>query len=185
MKTRILLAALPLAAFIAACDDPSGPGEASAESRVSIAYTGAVSGTFVGEGSPDLGSAPNAQTFASATRAADGTVEVVAYGQRGGSRFDVTSITIPNAAVGQAAVEVCPGETCPSVSLALDLGRATGSVAAHTCHLDEGSIRVTSITQTRVKGTVSGSGYCIPGAGGDFVDFSIASGTFDVQIRTL
>ena len=184
MKHRILVAALPLAAFIAACNDPSGPGEGSEDSRVAIAYTGAVSGIFVGEGDPDLSTAPSTQTFATANRAADGTVEVIAYGQRGGSRFDLATITIPNAAVGQAAVEVCPGETCSSVALALDLGRTTGSVATHTCHLDEGSIRVTSITQTRVKGTVSGSGYCIPGAGGDLVDFQIASGTFDVRIRT-
>lgn len=184
MKHRILLAALPLAAFIAACGDPAGPGEGGGESRVSISYTGAVSGTLVGQGDPDLSAAPNTQTFATASRAADGTVEIVAYGQRGGSRFDLTTLTIPSAEVGQAAVEVCPGETCSSVALALDLGRATGSVATHTCHLDEGSIRVTSLTQTRVKGTVSGSGYCIPGAGGDLVDFQIAAGTFDVQIRT-
>jgi hypothetical protein len=184
MNHRILLAALPFAVLIAACEDPSGPGQGAAESRVSIAYTGAVSGSFVGEGSPDPGSAPNAQTFATANRAADGTVEIIAYGQRGGSRFDLTTITLPDAAVGQAAVEVCPGETCSSVALALDVGRATGSVATHTCHLDEGSIRVTSITQTRVKGTISGSGFCVPGGGGDFVDFQVASGSFDVMIRT-
>lgn len=184
MKPRILLAALPLAAQFAACNDPSGPGENDGESRVALSYTGGVSGSFAAEGGYVAGTIPNRETFAIASRGADGTVEIVAYSQRGGSRFDLATVTVPEASVGQVGVEVCAGETCPSVALALDVGQATGSVAAHTCHLDAGSIRVTALADTRVKGTLSGSGFCLPGGGGEPVAFQVASGTFDVEIRS-
>ncbi|HEU4881338.1 MAG TPA: hypothetical protein VFT45_03805, partial [Longimicrobium sp.] len=78
---------------------------------------------------------------------------------------------------------VCPGETCSSVSLGLDLGQATGSVAAHTCHLDAGTIRITALSAGRVAGSVSGSGYCLPGGGGESVPFQITAGIFDVELR--
>lgn len=185
MKTRILLAALPLALLSAACNDVSGPGETEDESRVAISYTGGVAGSFVAEGDPILTSAPNTQTFAIATRGSDGTVDVTAYRQRGGARFDLAGITIPAAAVGERAVELCPGETCSSVFLALDLGQATGSQAAHSCQLQTGTIRVTALTATRVSGTVSGSGFCLPRDGGGDVPLQITSGTFDVEVRQL
>jgi hypothetical protein len=183
MKPRILLAALPLAVLSAACDDPSGPGEAQDESRVAISYSGAVAGTFAAEGEYTPGTVPNTQTFSIGTRRVDGTVEVTAYSQRGGARFDLASITLPDAAVGERAVELCPGETCNSVSLALDLGQANGSQAAQSCHLQTGTIRVTALSETRVSGTVSGSGFCVPREGGDDVPFQITSGTFDVELR--
>jgi hypothetical protein len=184
MKPHILLTAFPLALLLAACGDPAGPGEA-AKSQVDISYTGGVEGLFVAEGEYVLGTIPNTQTFAIASRAADGTVEVTAYSQRGGARFDIASITIPNAAVGQRAVEVCPGETCSSVSLALDLGQANGSQAAHSCHLETGTIRVDALSATRVSGRVTGSGFCVPRDGDDPVQFRITTGNFDVDVVQL
>jgi hypothetical protein len=182
MKPRILLAALPLAVLFAACSDPSGPGETEDESRVALSYTGGLAGTFAAAGDYALGTVPNTQTFALASRTADGTLEVSAYSQRGGARFDIASITIPDAAVGQRAVEHCPGETCNSVSLGLDLGQVHGSQAAQSCQLRTGTIRVSALSATRVSGTVSGSGFCFPRDGGDNVPFQITSGSFDVDV---
>jgi hypothetical protein len=182
MKPRILLAAFPLALLFAACDDPSGPGVTEDASRVEFSYAGDLAGVFAVEGEYVPGTAPNTQTFAIATRQPGGTLEVNAYSQRPGARFDIASITLPNAAVGQRAVEHCPGETCNSVSLGLDLGQAQGSQAAHSCQLQTGTIRVTALSATRVAGTVSGSGFCFPADGGDTVPFQITSGAFDVGI---
>lgn len=185
MKPRILLAALPLTVLLAACKSPSDPGKVEeGEEGVSISYSGGVNGTFAAERRYVPGTFPNTQTFAAANRGADGTVEVTAYSQRGGSRFDIASVTIPAAVVGAVSVDrFCGADACPEVTLGLDLGQATGSVATHTCHLDTGTIRVTALSATRVEGTVSGSGVCLPGNGGDSVPFQVTSGTFGVDIR--
>ena len=183
MKTRILLAALPLA-VLAACHDPSGPGETEDESRITITYTGGVSGTFAAEGDPSLITVPNTQTFAIGHSYTEGWFEVIAYSQRGGSRFDVATVTVPDVVVGQAVAidPLCAEDICADVRVALDLGQATGSVAAHTCRLETGTIRVTALSQTRATGTMSGVGFCNPGGGGDQVPFQIASGSFDVAV---
>lgn len=185
IETRILLSALPLAALLAACDSPSGVVVTNGtDNRVSLAYTGGVTGSFVASGVFNSAVAPNTQTFAFSTVGSDGTLQVVAYRQRGGARFDFATITIPDAAVGDVAVDACPIEACASVSLALDVGQATGSVATHTCRVETGTIRVATLTVTRATGTVSGTGVCLPGSGGASIPFQLTSGSFDVAVRS-
>jgi hypothetical protein len=185
IKPRILLSALPLAAVLAACESPSGTLVTNGESgnTVSLAYTGGVTGSFAASGTFNSTAAPSTQTFAFSTVGTDGTLEVVAYRQRGGNRFDFATITVPDAAVGNVAVDVCPGETCASVSLALDVGQAAGSIATHSCRVETGTIRVTALSATRATGTVTGTGVCLPGNGGASIPFQLTSGSFNVQVR--
>lgn len=185
IKTRILRSALPLAALLAACDSPSGIVVTNGtDNRVSLAYTGGVTGSFVASGVFNSTAAPNTQTFAFSTVGSDSTLQVVAYRQRGGARFDFATITIPDAAVGNVAVDVCPGGACASVSLTLDIGQATGSIATHTCRVEMGTIRVSTLSATRATGTVSGTGVCVPGSGGASIPFQVTSGSFDVAVRS-
>lgn len=183
MKTRILRAALPLALIFAACDSPSGPGKTD-ESRITLSYTGGVTGTFTAQGDPDRTTVPAEQTFAIGHRhAAEGWFEVIAYRQAGGNQFEAATLTVPLAGVGAASVDrLCTEDVCPDVGIALGLGKTNGAVAAHTCHLEQGTIRITAMSETRASGTVSGSGFCNPGGGGDRVPFQIASGSFDVNV---
>lgn len=182
MKPRILLTILPLAAVLAACDSPSGPGEG--ESRLTLAYTGGVTGTFQAAGDPDGATSPAAQTFAIGHRyPAEGWFEVIAYSQRGSNRYDLASVTVPLTGVGTAAIShPCLAEHCATVGISLELTQTNGSIAVHTCHLHEGTIRITAMTETRASGTVSGTGFCNPGGGGAQVPFQITSGSFDVDV---
>jgi hypothetical protein len=184
MKPSILLRALPLALLAACSESPSGPDEAADDSGITLTYTGGVSGTFAAEGDPSLTSVPNTQTFAIGHHYPEGRFEVIAYRQRGGSRFDVATVTLPAAAVGQAVAidRLCAADVCPDVTIGLDLGQANGSVATHTCKLETGTIRITALSATRASGTVSGSGACNPGSGGDGVPFQITAGTFAVDV---
>lgn len=184
MKTRILLTALPLAVLFAACHNPSGPGEAEDESRITITYTGGVSGTYAAEGDPGLTSSPGTQTFAIGHRYQEGWFEVISYSQRGGSRYDLATVTVPGVVVGQSVAidRLCAEDVCADVTVALDLGQTNGSVATHTCRLETGTIRVTALSATRASGTMSGIGSCNPGDGGDRVPFRITAGTFDVSV---
>lgn len=183
MKTRILGAALPLALCFAACDSPSDPGETD-ESRITLSYTGGVTGTFTAAGDPDRGAVPAAQTFAIGHRySTEGWFEVIAYSQAAGDRFNAATVTAPLTGVGSVDIDrLCADDHCPDVGIGLGIGRANGSVAEHTCHLDEGTIRITAMSETRASGTVSGSGFCNPGDGGGQVPFQITSGSFDVDV---
>lgn len=182
MKTRILLAALPLAVLLGACDNPSGPGEG--ESRITITYTGGVNGTFAAEGDPSLTAATNAQTFAIGHRyPAEGRFEVLAYSQSGGNRYDMASVAVPLTEVGAATISrPCLAEHCAAVAVGIGLTQTNGSIAVHTCHLHQGTIRITAMSATRASGTVSGTGFCHPGSGGGQVPFQITSGSFDVDV---
>ncbi|HYR09813.1 MAG TPA: hypothetical protein VEQ60_18710 [Longimicrobium sp.] len=182
MKTRILLAALPMAVLLGACDNPSGPGEG--ESLLTLSYSGGVTGTFRAVGDPDGSTATNAQTFAIGHRyPAEGRFEVIAYSQSGGNRYDMASLAVPLAGVGTAAISwPCLAEHCAGLGIAIDLTRTNGSIAVHTCHLHQGTIRITDMSETRASGTVSGTGFCNPGGGGDQVPFQITSGSFDVDV---
>lgn len=185
IKPRLLLSALPLAAVLAACESPSGTlvTNGGSGNTVSLAYTGGVTGSFAVSGTFNSTAAPNTQTFAFSSVDADGTLEVVAYRQLGGNRFDLATITVPDAAVGDVAVDVCPGETCASVSLSLDVGQATGSIATNSCRVETGTISITALSGTRATGTVSGTGVCLPGTGLASIPFQLTSGSFNVQVR--
>lgn len=183
MKPHILLAALPLA-LLAACDNPSGPGEGEGESRISFTYTGGVSGTFSAEGDPSLTVPAAEQTFAIGHRyAAAGWFEVIAYRQAAGNQFDFVTVTAPLTGVGAVSIDpLCADDVCPDVGIHLGIGQANGSIAAHSCHLDQGTIRITAVSRTRASGTVSGTGLCSPGNGGEPVPFQVIAGTFDVEM---
>src|SRR5688500_15018949 len=96
IKPRILLSALPLALVLGACESPSGSGVINGGSSVSIPYGGAVTGSLAAQGAFIATAPPNTQTFAIGTRDGEGTLLVTAYRQRGGARFDVASITVPD-----------------------------------------------------------------------------------------
>jgi hypothetical protein len=183
MNTRILLAALPLTLLSAACKDTSGPGEAEDESRISISYTVGVSGTFAAQGDPVVTRAASAQTFAIGHSYPEGRFQVIAY-SHGADRFSAATVTVPRVVVGQAVAidRLCAEDICADVTIGLDIGQTNGSVAAHTCALETGTIRVTALSATRASGTMSGSGFCNPGGGGDRVPFQITSGTFAVKV---
>lgn len=50
--------------------------------------------------------------------------------------------------------------------------------AAVACYLAEGTVTLTSLTETRAVGTFSGTGFCVTSAGG--YPWAVQSGTFDV-----
>jgi hypothetical protein len=186
IKPRLLLRALPLAALLAACEGSSGILITNGDdtNRVAVVYGGGVDGSFVASGTFNSSAPPNTQNFAFASVDSEGTLEVVAYRQLGGNRFDFVTITVPDAEVGDVEVDVCPGATCTSVSLALDVGQATGSVATYSCRLETGIIRITTLGGTRATGTFSGTGVCLTETGVESIPFQITSGSFNVQVGT-
>lgn len=188
MKISARLAAPLLLAALAACDNPAGGGESV--SAVQIVYGGSsnqgtVNGTYEARGEARTGTPPIQQTYALGHRyAADGYIDVISNEKHAGDVADFAWITIPRLTAGTVDIDgICPGENCASVSLALEVGTTGVSQARYSCSLDDGIIRVTSVTETRVKGDFSGTGFCVGAPGTPDLDqFSIAEGTFDVRL---
>lgn len=191
MKISARVAALPLLAALAACDNnPAGGGETV--SNVHVVYGGSnhqgttLNGRYEARGEARAGTAPIQQTYALGQRFTDdGHILVLSNVKHGGEDVaDFTWITIPRLTEGSVTIDgICPGENCAAVSLALEVGTVGVSQAKYSCSLDAGTIRVTAVTETRVKGDFSGTGFCIGAPGtADLDQFSIAEGTFDVVL---
>ena len=190
MKISARLAAPLLLAALAACDNPAG-GEGTPVSNVRVVYGGSnnqgtVSGRYEARGEARAGTAPILQTYALGQRYTDdGHILVLSNVKHSGEDVaDFTWITIPRLTEGTVTIDgICPGENCASVSLALETGTVGVSQAKYSCSLDAGTIRITSVTATRVKGDFSGTGFCVGAPGtADLDQFSIAEGTFDVVL---
>lgn len=98
---------------------------------------------------------------------------------------DFAGVVIPRVSAGSVEIDgMCPGELCPEVSLALEV--RTDDVfdqARYSCSLEDGTIRIESISGGRAKGTFSGTGRCTGQPGTEDLDeFAITGGTFNVKV---
>lgn len=190
MKISARVAAPLLLAALVACDNPAGSGGGETVSTVWMVYGGSsnqgtVNGTYEARGEARTGTPPLQQTYALGQRYVDdGYIQVMSNRTHEGDAADFTWITIPRLTEGSVTIDgTCPGETCAAVALALEVGATGVSQARYSCSLDAGTIHITSVTETRVKGDFSGTGFCIGGPGTTDLDqFSIAEGTFDVKL---
>lgn len=191
MKSTILsgrLAAAALLLTLAACDgDPSGPGDS--QSTVSITYAGTgISGRYAATGEPSAALPPLRQDYAQGRRyASKGGIEVHSNATRSATMTDFSTIDIPRLTVGTSTIDPnCDDDWCASVSLAVEVGTTGVSQARQSCFLRQGSVTVTAVSDTRVRGTFSGTGHCLSASGTDDIeDFTITSGSFDVALVDL
>jgi hypothetical protein len=186
-------AAAPLLlAALAACDG-EGPSETAGASSIQFAYSGSgpegtIQGTYQAHGDPALTVPPITQTYALGRRdSGEEMLEVLSNVARNPQKqADFAWVTVPRLTAGSVAIDgICPGEVCPAVSLALEVSTDVAvSQAKYSCVLESGTIRITEISNSRAKGTFSGTGSCLgrPGTA-DLDQFSITGGTFDVKVR--
>lgn len=191
---RARTAAPLLLAALAACgsDNPAGPDGADAPSSVSFVYGGSsnqgtVNGAYQAAGDPSLLTAPITQTWALGQRVSGETLLRVGSNVARGAQqqADFAWVTIPRLTVGTVPINgTCPGEDCAGVFLALAVSTDVAvSQARYSCALNEGTIRVASISGDRARGTFSGTGSCLAAPGYvDLDQFTITNGTFDVKL---
>jgi hypothetical protein len=183
LRSLVALSAIALAG----CGDSTKPDA----STLSFSYTGAGAAnatTFsvTGEIPPDI---QNAQTV--------GTVPWVAAGVDASTNYSTIIGVIPKTStvldlfvlgltrktVGTSPIDaVCDDESTNCTGVFLFLGfNQNGDTYQYFCGLTSGSVSITSITDARVAGTFSGSGYCENAA---FVEtpFTISNGQFNVAI---
>jgi hypothetical protein len=186
-----MAAPLLLAALAACGDGPTGSGE-SGPSSIRFTYAGSgpqgvVQGTYQAEGDPALPVAPITQTFALGQRvSSESTLRVMSNVARSAAQTaDFAWVIIPRLTVGTEPIEgTCPGELCAGVTLALEIStNVSFDQAKYSCALDSGTIRITSLSGGRAKGTFSGTGSCLGQPETEDLDeFIITGGTFDVKV---
>jgi hypothetical protein len=180
-------------AALGACRD--GTGIDDSLGRVGFDYTGTASGTFLARG-PAPVAAPGAGypyvTFTSGFRSAAGGITLHAYQDLGGHRGDHLVIYLHKPVAGMTFL--LQGTYCGDASANCALGLFERGIDLHSYVNDaaqmtllSGTVRVTSLTATRIRGTFSGHAEDVrlrletpttpPAATADVVH-----GTFDVPV---
>jgi hypothetical protein len=176
MKARVIVAAA-LAALLG-CSDSTGPS--GTNGTITFTFAG---GTFtVSAAAPAEGSAPsNTNMAAGAIDASVGQTYVMGAKALGGDAYDFLVIGMSRTTVGTSPVEAdCDpeGDTCSGLVFMQNFG---GESFGTMCALSTGTLAITEVTSTRVKGTFSGTGLCI----NDLEEespFTVTNGTFNVAL---
>jgi hypothetical protein len=170
--SRALVAAL--LAVTAGCSDIIEP---ALSGNLSFSHSGAITGTFSASGSV-LVANPDAATWAAAERDdANQAIDIVAHVAHPSNTSDDIVVHFPQLTPGTVTV-------ANGANVVMTFGRTTAGTAAWTCGLASGSVVVTSVSNTRVRGSFSGSGACVP-ASGNPATFSAANGSFDVPLADI
>lgn len=167
-------------ALTAACDE--SPTDETTYPSGSLSFTYAsdnspLSGTFaaIGAISPD---AEN-DTWAAAVRQDGGAVMM--GNQVSGSAENVALVSLPNAAVGNTPVTEECDTACASVSFILEK-TVDGTTRSYMCDMTSGTISVGTLTNSRITGTFSGTGYCSTLEDDNAPTISITNGAFDTPV---
>jgi hypothetical protein len=185
MKRGTLAAALAAATLAtAACNDSTGP-QANASGSLALTYAGARSGTISVNGALQKASASSfvKQPFAAGVRLTDGAqnfVGIVAY-------LPVTSTTghevlllFPSSAAGTTLdlTENCTAGTCPIGVVAFDSNPDLAQDDSDPFYFTTGTLRVNTISSTRITGTFSGTAEDFGGTRA----ITVTGGAFDVPL---
>jgi hypothetical protein len=104
---------------------------------------------------------------------------------RGGGRYDLAVIGINRLTVGSSNVEAdCEPDVdnCSGMIFAVNFSQSDDNFT-FICFLETGSLAISEITSSRVKGQFSGTGQCIgPPPTFTTSNFTVSGGTFDVPL---
>jgi hypothetical protein len=188
VKARSILV---VAAFaLMSCKSDKNTGPSGLAGQLSFNYSGALSGTF-----NVTGEAPASQTGQETSSWAAGEVinsgtdagiYVVGSTPRTASSHDLVFIVANRTNAGTSTIDfdACESGTadvCSTVFFLFGLSNGTNSSFLQDCWLQSGTITITEVTSTRMRGTFSGAGQCFT-SGGTMTVFTVSNGTFDVAI---
>jgi hypothetical protein len=179
---------LSLLAFLAACPgDSTSPGDSSAFS-FNYSGSGVGTGAFSASGvMPASASSLNNQDAAGAAQNPDfDSYEVLAVHARGSDAYDIAGIQTGRLTVGSTDLDAgCNPQTtnCAEIVFAKN-GHFVSATLDQICVLATGTVTVTEVTATRLKGNFAGVGGCVDDQGQNPTTITVTSGSFDVAIAS-
>lgn len=173
--------------LLAGCGGDKASGPTGLAGALSFSYSGALSGSF-----NVTGQMPVSQSQMETTSWATG--EIVASGAGAGtyvigatprtaSTHDFVYIVANRTNPGTATINYdnCTVEPCSTVFVVFGFDNGSGTGYLQDCYLQTGTITITEVTATRVKGTFSGSGLCFT-QGQTETAWTVSNGSFDVAL---
>jgi hypothetical protein len=166
------------------CDSLAGPSNVG---TITFSFTGAGGGAFSASGPAP---AANAEPPTTSQWAGGGvnasTSHTIVYGARprSGGLMDMAGLSIARHTAGLSAIDPdcnIDADVCTGMVLYLNFN-GNGDSADFYCALTAGTIVISEVTGSRVRGTFAGTGECFTGAGGAPTAFSVTTGTFDVVL---
>lgn len=177
-----VLAGLALAGLLA-CSDSTEP---SGGNSVTFTYTGAGNGTFSASGAAPSLTAPPPSGTSWAMGFMEGS-ETFVWGStpRSGDLINLALVRLELTTVGSVSIDpacnIDGGTPCTGMEFYLNFN-GDGDTGDFFCGLTSGTIALTEVSVSRVKGTFSGTGECISGTGGAGTAFVVSDGAFDVAL---
>jgi hypothetical protein len=165
-----------------ACSDSTGPS----------GLNGTITFTFGGQVFTITGSAPatgtepgpNANVVAGNIDVGLNQTIAIAMKLSGGEASDFVVIGINRSTVGSTSIEAeCDPEadTCTGM-VYFQNASGTGTAASLVCGLISGTVEITEVTGSRIKGTFSGTGECYDESLDDISAFNVTAGSFNVAL---
>ena len=180
MQPRRLLLAASLVLFAGCKSDSTGPGLSG---TMSFTFSGGISGTFSASGTlpatiPEQVASPWAAGELNPT---DGGVYVEGLLPKTATTHDLALLFIHRTTVGTDNISASCSSNCSMLGFLFGQPRNFAGPPIQACDIITGTITITEISSTRVKGTFSGTGTCIDApVVGNTTSFVVSGGTFDV-----
>ena len=185
MKHRAL-SFIAVVAALAGCTDSTGP-VVGFNGAVSFTYSGAGGGTHSANGDFTAVTSANLYTedWAYGVRSdVDVVTGVVSNQPRTTTTHDMMIIGVNRVTAGSSSIsaECDPevDEACTGFVFYRGQSNTFGTFE-HFCILTSGSVNITSISNSRMVGTFSGSGFCFDDEQNEDA-FTVTNGTFDVAL---
>jgi hypothetical protein len=174
VKSRFLVIAA-VAAGIGCSESKTAPANLSGQ--MSFTYAGALSGNFNADGRMPLTPTEQRTMPWAAGQLDNQAVFVDAAMPRSATTYDIVFLGITRTTAGSESID---GSTA-GISLLLGAQVNGPGQPMQTCFLDTGTITITEITATRVRGTFSGSGDCADPTPAT-TPFTVTNGVFDAPL---
>ncbi|HEX8394270.1 MAG TPA: hypothetical protein VF665_18140 [Longimicrobium sp.] len=180
-------AALMLAGALSlgACADASTlPQQEDPAGRLSFSYSSdnsPMTGTFSVEG---VHPGPGADGTGTAA-AKDGNGAYIFAQRQTGQIVDGASVVVPNLTLGDKGVSASCETGCAVITVTLTHTATGAAPRQYACTITQGTVGVASISDTRIKGSFSGTGSCYSPADPNRPAIAITNGTFEAPFVAL
>jgi hypothetical protein len=179
---------LTLAVFLAACPgDSTSPGD-TASFSFNYSGSGVGTGAFSASGTmpASASSLANHDAAGSARNPAHDSYDVVAVHARGSDKYDIAGIQTGRLTVGSTDLDAgCDPQTSNCAEVLFIKNGGFGAVTAdQICALASGTVTISEVTATRLKGSFAGLGVCTDDQGQNPTSITVTSGSFDVAITS-
>lgn len=181
MHSRQLLLAASFA-LLAGCKSDSKIGPNSLLGTMAFTYAGGISGTFNASGTLPTSQAAMETSSWAAAELSPPDVFAAAAVPRTSTSHDFVFLDIGRTTAGTSSISNSCSVNCGGFFVLFGQANGSGTTFLQDCFIETGTITITEITATRVRGTFTGTGFCFAPGSTNNTPFTVTNGTFDLAL---